>query len=312
MFASRFTRRAILALAGSLGLATLATAAPPPLGGNPHPPPAPSPYAAHVLSLKPAGYWRLGEPKGPTAVDSSVHKHNGTYHNTLAFGLPGAIKHDPDRSIALDGKSYVEIRNEPSFSVTGRGMTVEAWLRVPEYDFPGETGQGDDPYVHWLGKGEKDQFEWGFRMYSKHKKDGKTISDRPNRISAYIWNPSAPPGVHNEGAGDYFQVPLKLNQWIHVVAIYDPPGPGAHVTIYHDGECRPGPPHKGALYSTYNIVPVHGSAPVRLGTRDLRSFLKGGLDEVAIYPRVLTAAEILKNFQLGTAAREPLPPPHRK
>jgi hypothetical protein len=41
---------------------------------------------------------------------------------------------------------------------------------------------------------------------------------------------------------------------------------------------------------------MHGSAPVRLGTRDEGSFLAGGLDEVAIYPRVLSASEILDNF----------------
>jgi hypothetical protein len=41
----------------------------------------------------------------------------------------------------------------------------------------------------------------------------------------------------------------------------------------------------------------HGSAPVRLGTRDQGSFLAGGLADVAIYPRVLTAGEILDNFR---------------
>jgi hypothetical protein len=40
-----------------------------------------------------------------------------------------------------------------------------------------------------------------------------------------------------------------------------------------------------------------GTAPVRLGTRDLRSFLTGGLDEVAIYPRRFTAAEVQENYR---------------
>ena len=34
---------------------------------------------------------------------------------------------------------------------------------------------------------------------------------------------------------------------------------------------------------------------MRLGTRDLGSFLTGALDEVAIYPRVLTATEVAEN-----------------
>jgi hypothetical protein len=48
------------------------------------------------------------------------------------------------------------------------------------------------------------------------------------------------------------------------------------------------------------IFPAHGSAPLRLGARnDLNFTLNGGLDEVAIYPRVLTPDEILENFNTG-------------
>lgn len=66
---------------------------------------------------------------------------------------------------------------------------------------------------------------------------------------------------------------------------------------------RKGPPDKGTLYSSYDIKPVHGPAPLRLGTRDLGSFLTGGLDEVAVYPRVLTAAEIKENHRIGVATK---------
>jgi hypothetical protein len=60
-----------------------------------------------------------------------------------------------------------------------------------------------------------------------------------------------------------------------------------------------GPPSSGTLYRTYDISPAHGTALVRLGTRDRGSFLLGGLDEVAIYPRVLTPQEVLENYSLG-------------
>jgi hypothetical protein len=74
--------------------------------------------------------------------------------------------------------------------------------------------------------------------------------------------------------------------------------PGAGVSIYKNGEFRGGPStSRGALYATYNIHPAHGSAPVRLGTRDRGSFLTGGLNDVAIYPRVLSASEILDNYR---------------
>jgi hypothetical protein len=121
-------------------------------------------------------------------------------------------------------------------------------------------------------------------------------SRRPNRISAYIWNATG-----GEGAGAYFQDELPAGRWIHVVACYDPgdrTDPLAGVSIFRDGILRAGPLHsRGARYASYDIVATHGAAPLRLGTRDLRSFFGGALDEVAVYPRVLSAAEIAENYR---------------
>jgi len=305
MLTQPLTRREMLAITAQLGLAAWVAAQSPERA--PLPMPVPSlPYVEHVLSLKPAGYWRLTGTKGTTAEDISGHKRDGVFHGRRSFDLPSPLVGDAERVLALDGKSYVEIPDHKVFSMSHKGLTVEAWLRLPDLDFPGQTGAIDDPYVHWLGKGEKDKFEWGFRIYSKHKKNGQ-LSGRPNRISAYIWNPkSLGPGRSNEGAGAYFEDELKLNEWIHVVAVYDPPGPGAGVRIYRDGELRKGPPDKGTLYSTFEIKPEHGAAPLRLGTRDCGSFLIGGLSDVAIYPRMLSAAEIKENHRLATQK------PHRK
>jgi len=246
-------------------------------------------YPEAVRAKRPAAYWRLGERNAPEAVDASGHGHNGSYHGKVLFGESGAIVGDPDTAIAVAPPgAYVEIAHSPQFSQpdSGQGLTVEVWMRPDVLTFPGET---EDPYVMWLGKGENDQMEWGFRFYSKN-------STRPNRISAYIWD--ADGGL---GSGAYFQDELKAHEWLHVVGVFDPgsaDNPGAGVSIYKDGQLRGGPAtSKGALYSTYSIRPRVGTAPVRLGTRDLASFLTGGLDEVAIYPRKLTAAEIQENYR---------------
>src|SRR5205823_722422 len=150
--------------------------------------------------------------------------------------------------------------------------------------------------VHWMGKGEAGRFEWGFRFYPK------SSSDRPNRISAYCWNPDGKPG-----AGAYFQEAVTAGQWVHVVAVYQPPGKGAGVQIYRNGVFKKGPPDKPTLYSSYDVTPTPGTAPVRLGTRDLGSFLTGGLDEAAIYPRCLTGGEILANYRVATTGVRPGP-----
>jgi Concanavalin A-like lectin/glucanases superfamily len=252
-------------------------------------------YSGVVLAKRPVGYWRLGEAAGPTAADASGSGYDGTYHGNPTFGQPGAIANDPDTAIGVNGPDsgdYVEIADPAgaAFSqpTSGLGLTVEVWMRPDALIFPGETS---DPYVHWLGKGMAGQHEWALRFYSQE-------TSRPNRISAYLWNPSG--GL---GAGAYVEEPLVAGQWIHVVAVYEPgdkdtdPPPGVH--IYKNGVHKLGPPSPGTLYRTYGIVPAHGTAPLRLGTRDFGSFFIGGLDEVAIYPQMLTAAEILENYTAG-------------
>lgn len=286
--------RAAQALTCSLAIValnSLALAAPMPTRSFPDPVDSTSlsPYPKHVLSLGPVGYWRLGEPRGTTAFDWSKDKRNGVYHGSPTLHEFGAIKEDSDRAVGLSAKSFVQIPSSGDFSLK-HGLTVEAWMRPDPLDFP---GQSKDPYVHWLGKGEKGRFEWGFRFYSRTRPDG-SASARPNRISAYIWNAAG-----GEGAGAYFQETVTKGQWIHVVAVYEPPGPSAGVRIYRDGVFKKGPPDKGTLYSSYKVVPSPGMAPLRLGTLDLHNFFVGGLDEVAIYPRVLTAEEIRANYRIG-------------
>jgi hypothetical protein len=257
-------------------------------------------YSAFVLAKGPVGYWRLGEPDASppaAAADASGNGQDGTYIGSPTLGQPGAIANDPDTAIGCSGPGsgdYVDIADPASqaFSqpTSGLGLTVEVWMRPDVLTFPGQT---TDPYVHWLGKGTPANFEWALRFYSQE-------TSRPNRISAYIWNPAG--GL---GAGAYFQDALVPGEWIHIVASYEPGDtytePPAGVHIYKNGVHRLGPPSMGTLYRTFNIVPAHGAAPLRLGTRDGGSFLIGGLDDVAIYPRVLTPEEVLENYNAGIA-----------
>lgn len=263
-------------------------------------------YSSVVLANAPVGYWRLGEAGGPTAFDSSGNGDDGTYFGNPTFGQPGAIANDPDTAIGLNGfgsGDYVEIPDPAAalFSqpTSGLGLTVEVWMRPDVLVFPGQTS---DPYIHWLGKGMPCQYEWGLRFYSQN-------TTRPNRISGYIWNPGSPPDcTGGEGAGAYFEDVLTPGVWMHIVVCYEPGDadtlPAAGVHIYRDGVHRQGPPSSGTLYNEphgrWTIFPAHGSAPLRLGARnDLNFTLNGALDEVAIYPRVLTPDEVLENYTAG-------------
>jgi hypothetical protein len=262
-------------------------------------------YESVVLAKQPVGYWRLGEQLGPTAVDTSGFGFDGTYIGNPTLGQAGALVNDQDTAVGLNGpesRDYVQVPDPVSqaFSqpTSGLGLTVEVWMRPDVLTFRGEKG---GHFIHWLGKcvSGSGQCEWGLRFYSQDS------PSRPNRLSAYIWNPNG-----GEGAGAYFQDPLIPGAWIHVVAVYEPgdqtTDPPAGVRIYRDGVHRLGPPSPGTLYRSFGIVPMHGSLPLRFGTRDAAtsgsaapSYLTGGLDEIAIYPRVLTPDEILENYLAG-------------
>lgn len=251
-------------------------------------------YSTTVLARNPVAYWRLGEANGSRAHDKSGNGHTGTYFGGPMLQEPGALSSDDDTAVRFDSGSYVEVHSHAAFSqpTSGDGLTVEAWLRPDALEFEGVT---DDPYIYWLSKGQAGQQEWALRFYSS------ASPDRPNRISAYIFNPDTA-----LGAGAYFQDEVTPGEWIHVVACYDPGDadtPGAGVQIYQNGVRRLGPPSSGTLYSNpkWEIRPVAGTAPLRFGTRDRKTFFIGALDEVAIYPRVLTAAEILENYNAGSA-----------
>jgi hypothetical protein len=103
----------------------------------------------------------------------------------------------------------VEIPSHAAFSqpTSGVGFSVEAWMRPDALEF---TGEGEEGYVHWLGKGEAGKMEWAFRFYPK-------TSSRPNRVSAYIFNSG--PGL---GSGAYVEDDIKAGKWMHIVAVFDP------------------------------------------------------------------------------------------
>ena len=129
-----YTRRQFLLATGAVSVAAFGV--PLPLGAA-----AVSDYPKTVLAKKPVGYWRLGEEKGPTALDSTGHGHKGTYQGMPTFHQAGAIRGDKNGAIKLDGKrSYVEVANHTAFSqpTSGQGLTVEVWVRPGDFLSPGE------------------------------------------------------------------------------------------------------------------------------------------------------------------------------
>lgn len=130
-----------------------------------------------------------------------------------------------DSTLVFDGiDDYIEIPDSPDFSVATTGqLSVSAWIRPDTLTFPIAESTG---YVHWLGKGERGQREWVFRMYNEQTTDKPP---RPNRISFYVFNLAG-----GEGIGSHFQEPVTVGEWIHVVGTAD----GEVTSIYKNGEFK--------------------------------------------------------------------------
>ncbi len=173
----------------------------------------------------------------------------------------------------FDGiQSYVEIPDSPDFSLTTTGsLTVSAWIRPEVLIFP----TAENGYVHWMGKGQSGQQEWVFRIYSQDNDVG-----RANRISFYVFNPQG--GI---GIGSYYQDPnnpVQAGVWIHVVGAAD----SEKTYIYINGVFT-----RSKVYAG-EIQPQRGTAPLRIGTRDLKSYFQGEIREVRIWNRKLQDAEV--------------------
>jgi hypothetical protein len=113
------------------------------------------------------------------------------------------------------------------------------------------------------------------------------------------------------GVGSYVQAPIQKGRWIHVVDVAD----DWRTFFYKDGQyvrCDTyRGPAKGSCEIHYQtppnenfqlvVEPQAGSAPLWLGTRDLGSFLEGGLTRVRLCNRTLNATEISNLYSSDTA-----------
>jgi hypothetical protein len=237
-------------------------------------------YNAVVLADGPEGFW-----------DSSGTDLTGRGNTATLTASPGTLAlPNGDLAMTFNGSTqYATVATQPIFSpatAANGGNTgilcVEAWVAPSVLTFPHEESDG---YVHWAGKGDESTAEeWTCRMYGADNTDSPY---RANRTSGYCYNPSGGTGV-----GAYFQDTLTVNQFFHYFLVINtqntsPTYPGGYVTIYKNGT-----PRNTQSLSSLSIVPVYGTQPVRIGTRDLNSFFEGAIGKFALYSYELTPTQI--------------------
>lgn len=81
-------------------------------------------YSAAVLADSPALYWRLNDPSGTTATDSSGNARTGTYGAGVTLGVAGATT-DGDTAVTLNASSTGRITS--AYNPFAASFTVEGW-----------------------------------------------------------------------------------------------------------------------------------------------------------------------------------------
>lgn len=229
---------------------------------SPAPAPVTSSYADAVRADGPIGYWRLGDPAGSAAADSSGNGRTGTYSGGVTH--PAGAVGDGDTAAGFDGSTgKVSVADAAALRLNG-SFSLEFWGRLDAFA---------NTYPGLLVKGASSTADGYLVWYSSNGQ----LNFKRNNLSV-----STPTGALTAG-------------WRHYAVTYD----GATLRWYVDGA--------QAAASARSYPASAGTAPLQLGRGD--EFGKQSLDEVALYDRALTAAQVSGHRTAATSGGTTSPSP---
>ena len=222
--------------------------------------------AAHaILDAKPAAYWRMNEFTGPHAADATSHGHDAIYESGITYYLDGPRP--------AEFCSNGDVNRAPHF-VGGRlraqmdGLadhySISIWL------WNGMPNDGRD-VSGWLFSRSRDH---GLGAHGDHLGIGGK-SGNTGRLIFFHGDDS------NTVAAGKTEIPRW--QWQHVVLVRD----GERVRVYLNGQLD--------LETKTATGALASLRPCFFGGRsDNDSNWEGRLDEIAVFDRALSAAEVEK------------------
>ncbi len=228
-------------------------------------------YSKAVVASRPTAYWRLSELAGTQAADATG-EHHGTYEPGVAFYLPGPT----GVGFSSEGRGnraahFAGGRVRASVNELPDSYSVEFWFwNGFPHDARAVTG-----YLFSRGAGADT------KAAGDHVGIGGT--DREDLVGKLIF--------FNGNELDEILVgrtELELKTWNHVVFTRDE----QRVNVYLNG--NPQPEISGDAARGY----ADGVVEMFLGGRNDNLFnLEGKLDEVAVYDRVLSPADVTAHFE---------------
>jgi hypothetical protein len=209
------------------------------------------------------GYWRLDESiAGSTAADASGYNNDGTPAGAggsnnkpqPSTSVPGGTNFLTTRSLHFDGTDDVLDAGNASVLTMTNPFTVSAWVR----------STGDSNYGYIAGKGDTSDLN-GYYITIDQSTGYPTVYSM--QAAAYQAAVVAT-NIKNDGI------------WHHLLGTFN----GTHLRMYLDGVA-------GTAVAASN--PTSNSSPFRIGASNYAGrFFTGNIDDVRVYNRALSLAEI--------------------
>lgn len=217
-------------------------------------------------------YWAVDGDTGGMATDRSGNGNTGTYSGgatTSGTVQPVPTGNTTSFQFAQASNQFINVPDSTSLSLTG-SFTLAAWVR-PTLDSTVQQGI-IEKYDNSLVNG------YSLRIGSDE------------HFSFSVYSGSAGVGITTAGTAVPFRG-ADLNAWNHVAGVYQQ-GVSPNLRIFKNG--NPDATTSANLVPSPEPVspPTNGSAALQIGKDYGNNAFNGQIDEVRIYNRALTQAEV--------------------
>lgn len=212
-------------------------------------------YGASVFDSTPQLYWRMAETGGIRVVDSSTGNNEGLFTGTPGFGVAGVVGANSAVNLGSSSASAASLSNFSAMNV----YSTELWIKTT-------TTRGGK----LIGWGDKQT-----GLSTNIDRNLTMLNSGQIRFSAL-----------NGGIQYALDSTAKFNdgKWHHVVAAQGPSG----MTLYVDGLSVA----SNEIASDSSFAGYWRVGYDKIWSGSSNTYLAGTFDEVAVYPRVLSLAEV--------------------
>jgi ferric-dicitrate binding protein FerR (iron transport regulator) len=250
----------------------------------------PSEYVDEIMRSKPLLYWRFEGPS-PAAVRNEM----GPKYAGRVSGAIQQVSHGENQSIELgtgltsEELSAFIVADRPFSDELSNNYSMEMWIKPSHYHWGTIVSLTADPQeTGW-------QRRHGLLIEAGGPITDPSIIERPGRVR--FLHRSPPSDDPAKGTSCFSGHPYDVRRWQHVAAVKE----GDAMRLYVNGK-------RVAAGSDASNFP--GNCKLVVGqideVRNIRRFV-GQLDELAVFPRALTEAEIARRYQLIRAQQPPRP-----